>query len=60
MPLQVRVLAPELPHELKLFLRLLKHKEHFPESILLENYVQDIRDLEGSAFRLPFLLRRNH
>lgn len=54
------MLAPELPHELKLFLRLLKHKEHFPESILLENYVQDIRDLEGSAFRLPFLLRRNH
>lgn len=42
MPLQILVLALELQHELKLFLRLFKHKEHFSESILLENYVQDI------------------
>lgn len=42
MPLQILVLALELQDELKLFLRLLKHKEHFPETILLENYMQDI------------------
>jgi len=40
--LQILVLALELQHELMLFLRRLKYKEHFPESILLENYMQDI------------------